>query len=572
MTPCPLHGLPIFHDLLIFLLAPVVVVPLFRWLRASPILGYLAAGILIGPHVLGLITESELTSLLAEIGVAFLLFAIGLELSWERLRVMRRLVFGLGALQVVLTGVAISIVARIAGVSTSAALVIGGALALSSTAFVLQLLVERGEQVSRSGRTAFAILLFQDLAVVPLLVAVQMLALPQPSLATALAEAVLAAVTVLVLILILGRLGLRPTFRIVATTRSAELFVSATLLVVLGTGWLATQAGLSMLLGAFLAGLLLSETEYRHQVEADIRPFRGLLLGLFFMTVGLAIDLDLVAGRLLDVGLLVAGLLLGKALLISAFCLLFRLPLADALRVGLLLAQGGEFAFVLFHTALNSGILPPSTGQMLMVAVAVSMFATPFLAELGARLAHRLGREIADETAALTEEAEALSNHVVIAGFGRVGQTVAKVLTAAGVPYIALDLDAARVARCRAAGMPVFYGDASRVDVLAAAGAGRARAAVLTLDQAAAVERALGALHQHYPELRIFVRGRDPEHSRKLQERGATAVVPEAVEASLQLGGIVLQEAGASGEEAARIVQQLREADYAALKTVTGEG
>ena len=572
MTPCPLHGLPIFHDLLIFLLAPVVVVPLFRWLRASPILGYLAAGILIGPHVLGLITESELTSLLAEIGVAFLLFAIGLELSWERLRVMRRLVFGLGALQVVLTGVAISIVARIAGVSTSAALVIGGALALSSTAFVLQLLVERGEQVSRSGRTAFAILLFQDLAVVPLLVAVQMLALPQPSLATALAEAVLAAVTVLVLILILGRLVLRPIFRIVATTRSAELFVSATLLVVLGTGWLATQAGLSMLLGAFLAGLLLSETEYRHQVEADIRPFRGLLLGLFFMTVGLAIDLDLVAGRLLDVGLLVAGLLLGKALLISAFCLLFRLPLADALRVGLLLAQGGEFAFVLFHTALNSGILPPSTGQMLMVAVAVSMFATPFLAELGARLAHRLGREIADETAALTEEAEALSNHVVIAGFGRVGQTVAKVLTAAGVPYIALDLDAARVARCRAAGMPVFYGDASRVDVLAAAGAGRARAAVLTLDQAAAVERALGALHQHYPELRIFVRGRDPEHSRKLQERGATAVVPEAVEASLQLGGIVLQEAGASGEEAARIVQQLREADYAALKTVTGEG
>jgi monovalent cation:H+ antiporter-2, CPA2 family len=562
----------VFHQLLVFLLAPVIVVPLFRRLRSSPIVGYLVAGILIGPQALGLIVVSELTNLLAELGVAFLLFAIGLELSLARLKVMRRLVFGLGGLQVVLTACVIGLAARLIGADLPAAIVIGSALALSSTAFVLQLLVERGEQFTRFGRTTFAILLFQDLAVVPLLVLIPALAPDQVAVLPTLGLSVLKAGLALVLIIAVGRLVLRPVFRIVAATRSAELFVSATLLVVVGMGWLTTLAGSSMPLGAFLAGLLLSETEYRHQVEADIRPFRGLLLGLFFMTVGLSMDLNAMSERLTEVVLIVLALLAVKAALISALCPVFRLPAEEALRVGFLLAQGGEFAFVLFDSAIAHQVLPAAEGHMLTAAVALSMIATPFLAELGRFLAGRLRRPSQGGLHALGEEAAALTEHVVVAGFGRVGQTVAKVLTAAGVPYVALDLDLRRIARARAKGLPVFYGDAGRIDVLAAAGAGRARAVVLTIDQPQAIDRAVAALHGHFPELPIFVRGHDPGHGKRLTEWGASAVVPEAVEASLQLGAIVLTATGTIHEEATRIIDEFRRNDYAGLDTIVGEG
>lgn len=561
----------ILQELLVFLLAPVVVVPLFRWLRYSPIVGYLAAGVLIGPQTLGLITDTVVTHVLAELGIAFLLFAIGLELSLGRLRVMRRLVFGLGGSQVVATAAAFSLGAAALGADLPGAIVIGGGLALSSTAFVLQLLVERGEQLARFGRTAFAVLLFQDLAVVPMLAIVLMLGQAEPSPWVALALALGEAVLALGAIAAIGRLVLRPAFRMVAATRSPELFVSATLLVVLGIGWLTTKGGLSLPLGAFLAGLLLSETEYRHQVEADIRPFRGLLVGLFFMTVGLSLDLALVGSRWLEVALLLLALVAGKALVLVALCLAFRQPLVDAFRVGLLLAQGGEFAFVLFGVAMAERVLPDATGKILMATVALSMAATPILARLGSLVAARMTQPVEADLGTLQEQAEAVSDHVVIAGFGRVGQTVAKVLGAAAIPCVALDLDHVRVARCRAKGVPAFYGDASRVDVLAAAGAGRARAAVLTMDQPVAVDRAVAALHQHFPELRIFVRGRDPDHGRRLAESGATAVVPEAVEASLQLGGIVLASIGASNQEAAQIIDQYRRGDYAGLEAISGE-
>jgi monovalent cation:H+ antiporter-2, CPA2 family len=566
-----MHDPEVFRQLLVFLLAPVVVVPIFRWMRSSQILGYLAAGVLTGPHALGLIESTELTKALAELGIAFLFFAIGLELSLDRLRVMRRLVFGLGTLQVAVTTAAIGSLAYALGPGPAAAFVIGGGLALSSTAFVLQLMVERGEQVTRFGRTAFAVLLFQDLAVVPLLAIVSVLGQAETSPWLGLAWAGLKAVVALVLIVAVGRLVLRPVFRLVAATRSPELFVSATLLVVLGTGWLTVQGGLSLPLGAFLAGLLLSETEYRHQVEADIRPFRGLLVGLFFLTVGLSIDLALVARSWpLILGLL-SALLVGKSALLLALCLLFRESLDVAVRVALLLAQGGEFAFILFGAAMEHELLNVQTGQILVATVALSMVATPFLATLGHTLAGRLQQGGPTDLAALQEESQAYADHVLIAGFGRVGQTVAKVLGAAGVPYVALDLDHARVTRCRARGLPAFYGDASRVDVLSAAGAGRARAAVLTMDHPADIDRAVAALHQHFAELRIFVRGRDPHHGRRLAQFGATAVVPEAVEASLQLGGIVLTSVGASAEDAAQVIAQFRRGDYAGLETIAGE-
>ena len=561
----------ILRQLLVFLLAPVVVVPIFRWMRYSQIVGYLTAGVLTGPHALGWIANTELTAALAELGIAFLFFAIGLELSLDRLRVMRRLVFGLGALQVAVTAAAIGLVAYALGATAAAAFVIGGGLALSSTAFVLQLMVERGEQVTRFGRTAFAVLLFQDLAVVPLLAIVFVLGQAPPSPWLALAWAGFKAVVALVLIVAVGRLVLRPVFRMVAATRSPELLVSATLLVVLGTGWLTTQGGLSLPLGAFLAGLLLSETEYRHQVEADIRPFRGLLVGLFFLTVGLSIDLALVARSWPLMLALLGALLVGKSAILLALCLLLRESLEVAMRVALLLAQGGEFAFVLFGAAMDQGLLEVRSGQILVAAVALSLGATPFLATAGRMMAKRLQQRGPAHTTTLQEEAQAYADHVLIAGFGRVGQTVAKVLGAVGVPYVALDLDHARVARCRGLGLPAFYGDASRVDVLSAAGAGRARAAVLTMDHPADIDRAVAALHQHFPELRIFVRGRDPHHGRRLTQFGATAVVPEAVEASLQLGGIVLTSVGASPEDAARVIAQFRQDDYVGLEAIAGE-
>jgi len=561
----------ILRQLLVFLLAPVVVVPIFRWMRYSQIVGYLTAGVLTGPHALGWIANTALTAALAELGIAFLFFAIGLELSLDRLRVMRRLVFGLGALQVAVTAALIGLVAYALGADAAAAFVIGGGLALSSTAFVLQLMVDRGEQVTRFGRTVFAVLLFQDLAVVPLLAIVFVLGQAPPSPWLALAWAGFKAVAALVLIVAVGRLVLRPVFRMVAATRSPELFVSATLLVVLGTGWLTTQGGLSLPLGAFLAGLLLSETEYRHQVEADIRPFRGLLVGLFFLTVGLSIDLALVARSWPLMLALLGALLIGKSAILLALCLLLRESLEVAVRVALLLAQGGEFAFVLFGAAMGQGLLDVRSGHILVAAVALSMVATPFLATLGRTVAKRLQQRGPAETTALQEEAQAYADHVLIAGFGRVGQTVAKVLGAVGVPYVALDLDHARIARCRGQGLPAFYGDASRVDVLSAAGAGRARAAVLTMDDPADIDRAVAALHQHFPELRIFVRGRDPHHGRRLTQSGATAVVPEAVEASLQLGSIVLTSVGASPEDAARVIAQFRQGDYVGLEAIAGE-
>ena len=566
-----MHDLSILHQLLVFLLAPVLVVPIFRALRYSQIVGYLVAGILIGPHALGLIENTELTRVLAELGVAFLFFAIGLELSLDRLRVMRRLVFGLGALQVVVTGAIIGLCARALGADAAAAFVIGGGLALSSTAFVLQLMVERGEQVTRFGRTAFAVLLFQDLAVVPLLATVFVLGQAQPSPWVAFGAAGAKAVVALALIIFLGRVVLRPVFRMVAATRSPELFVSATLLVVLGTGWLSSQGGMSLPLGAFLAGLLLSETEYRHQVAADIRPFRGLLVGLFFLTVGLSIDLPLIAGSWLLILGFLAALLAAKSMLLSALCLIFRESLDVAVRVGLLLAQGGEFAFIVFGAAIDQGLLDPRTGQILVATVASSMVATPPLAMLGAWIAGRLQQRAGTDLTALHEETQAYTDHVLIAGFGRVGQTVAKVLGAADVPYVALDLEHARIARCRAQGLPAFYGDASQVDVLSAAGAGRARAAVLTMDQPAAIDRAVAALHEHFPELRTFVRGRDPHHGRRLARFGATAVVPEAVEASLQLGGIVLASVGATSDDAAHIIAGFREGNYAGLEAIVAE-
>ena len=555
----------ILYDVLIFLVAAVVVVPAFRRLRTSPVLGYLAAGILVGPHGLAVIRDSESAHTLAEFGVVFLLFMIGLEFSAERLRLLGRYVFGLGALQVTVTGCLIGGVAWAFGVTEEAAIIIGGGLALSSTAFVLQLLIERGERAAPFGNISFAILLFQDLAIVPLLMLVTLLGEGEGSFITAMGYAVAKAAAALALVFGVGRLILRPVYRVIAETRSSELFVATTLLVVLGTGWLMSLVGISMVLGAFLAGILLSETEYRHQVEADIRPFRGILLGLFFMTVGMSIDIALIESELAKITLLVVGLMVGKSLVTAALCRGFGLPVGVSVRVGLLLSQGGEFGFILFLTASVLGLLPVETTQILLATVTLTMVATPVMAYVGSQFSSFMARREKVSVPGVEKIGEDLHDHVLIAGFGRVGQSVAKMLSAGGISYLGLDLDATRIAACRAKGLPVFFGDASQIEILNSTGASRARGAVITIDQPATADQIVAALHEFFPDLPIFVRARDLLHGRRLETEGATQAVPETLEASLQLAAIAMTSMGTSSDEVTGIVEELRKDDYANL-------
>lgn len=563
-----MHDLSFLNEVLVFLVAAVCIVPVARLLRSSAVLGYLAAGVLVGPHALGLVHDPHQVEILAEFGIVFLLFTIGLELSIERLKVLRRFVFGLGSLQVVLTALAIAAVLTLLGLPVEATIVISGGLALSSTAFVIQILSERGELAARFGRVTFSILLLQDLAIVPLLALVPLLGEQDASIVSALAIAGLKAVVAIGVTLVLGRLLLRPLFRIVASAHSPELFVASTLLVVLGVGYAMTLAGVSMALGAFLAGLLLSGTEYRHQVEADIRPFKGLLLGLFFMFVGMSIDLSIVAQFLPYVLGGVVGLMLLKSVIVVVLCRAFGLPNEVAVRSGLYLSQGGEFGFVLIGLGLSLGIVEATVGAIVLAIVALTMVATPLAAFLGGKLAAALAQRVTEEVEALEAEASDLSGHVVIAGFGRVGQTVARMLAREGVPYVALDMDASRVTRCRKGDLPVFFGDASRMEVLEAAGCERASAAVITLDRPQRATHTVQELRREFPNLPSYVRARDLQHSRTLETQGATAVVPETIEASLQLGSVVLGAVGSSRDDIDALLDDFRSDRYGKLVNV----
>lgn len=572
-TPRPggqsLHQSELLYDILIFLLAAILVVTAFRHMRTSPIVGYLVAGALIGPFGFAVVRESETAHGLAEFGIVFLLFMIGLEFSRERLKALARLVFGLGVLQVVVTGLILGGTAWLLGASREGAIIIGAGLALSSTAFVLQLLIERGERTTPYGNSSFAILLFQDLAIVPLLMLVTLFGGGHESFWSAMGLAILEATVVLALVVVIGRLVLRPIFRIVAATQSSELFVAATLLVILGTGWLLTLVDVSMVLGAFVAGLLLSETEYKHQIESDIRAFKGILLGLFFMTVGMSIDMSLVLGRLQDIVLIVAGVLLVKSCVITVLALAFGQKASSAIRTGLMLSQGGEFGFVLFLAAGGVGLLAPETVQLLLTVVALTMVTTPFMAIAGEKLAALAERKMEHGDQSPAAAVAHLSDHVVIIGFGRVGQTVAKLLNEAGIANVALDMDANRIARCRASGYTAYYGDATQTSVLRSIGAERAIGAVVTIDQPALANQIMTALQDVHADLPAFARARDLSHARELETLGAAEAVPEALEASLQLGAITLAAIGVKPDEVSGILQEVRENDYAEIgKTI----
>jgi K+:H+ antiporter len=526
--------------------AAIVGVLLAERLRLGSVLGYLVAGVAIGPAGLGFVTNIEATQTLAELGVVFLLFMVGLELPLERIRVMPPAILWLGGGQILLTGVAVGVLVMAFGGGVSAAVVVGGALALSSTAIVLRLLADRHELNSRFGRAAFGTLIMQDLVVGPLIVGVLALGQGPDSVATALGLAFVKAILAMALILGVGRLALRPVFAPVAAARRPEIFAALTLLVVLAAGIATQAAGLSMAFGALLAGMLVAESPYRHQVAVEIQPFRGLLLGLFFMTVGMSLDVGVLRQQIATIVPLTLALIVGKSLLIAVLARIAMLPTGQSLRLGLLLSQGGEFAFVLLGVGFGERILSLDDRQQLVVIVILSMMLTPLLAEAGRLLAPRIERRTYGRGEA-APEMPGLKDHVIIAGYGRVGRAVAQRLTAAGITWAALDLDPHRVTQARRQGLPVHFGDADRPEILESFAVEHARALVVAVDNPKVALQLTALLHYVLPQLTILARAYDDAHAAELERAGATHVIPEPSPIGATIAELILQGPGSSG-------------------------
>ena len=556
------------RDTIVLLLATALVHPVMNLFGLSPVLGFLFAGMLLGPAGLQWVSDVETTTKLAELGVVFFLFEMGLELELERLKSVGRDAFTLGTAQFLLTTFLIGSLALKAGATGAVALVLGGGLALSSSAFVIQLLNEKGELASRFGRASFGILLLQDLAVVPLLVVTPLLGGTGAQLGAALRLAVIKSVSALSFIFVFGRYMLQYVYRLVASARDQTSFLAITLVTVLSMAGFTAALGLSDTLGAFLAGVLLAETKYRYQIEADIAPFRGLLLGLFFITTGFAIDLKVaIASWPLILGGTLTLLAL-KTAITTLVCAVGGLKLTAALRSGLLLSQGGEFSFVIFALAQQHGLLLPTQVKLLLTTVVLTMFLTPFLNELGLKASAALERSSGKLILPSPDEAAEKSNYVLIAGFGRVGQAVAEMLTAKLVRYKAFDMDPYKVAEARKLGLPVFFGDATRPEVLQILmkeSEANISSVVVTLDTERDCTKTVRALRRLYPnpdEMPIFVRAYGTQHRRKLMAVGATALETGPQESALLLGGAILTSMGVPQEEVVLLIDEARRSMY----------
>jgi len=562
--------IPYLREVLVFLIAAGIAVPLLQRF-VSPVIGYFLVGSLIGPFGLGLlaqvyepvsylvITDVKGVSVLAELGVIFLLFVIGLELSFERLWTMRRLVFGLGSAQIIVTGAVIAGIAMAWGNAPATAIILGACLALSSTAIVTQLLIESGRLGTPSGRATFSILLMQDLAVVPILFAVSVLGtMAVGNVALGFGLAVGEALVVIIAIYAAGRLCLRPLLKLVAATDSREAFVAIGLLIAVGTAAITGYVGLSMALGAFLAGLLIAETEFRHQVKIDIEPFKGLMLGLFFLSVGMGIDWRVVLENPFWIIASALGLVTIKVAINFALCLVWRLPKHRAAQVAIMLGQAGEFGFLVIGLSVTVGLLPAGLGQFMLIVVGITMLATPGLDVLARRVGAALERSAAREGFEETPWASELGGHVIIAGYGRVGATIARILDRQDIRYIAIDRDPELVRKAAAERRPVRLGDASRVEVLRDAGLDQASAIIVTIADKDATEALTHEIHRLAPRLPILARARDTVHAEKLLEDGASVAVPETIEGSLRLAELLLVEFGIDTDVALRSIDMER--------------
>ncbi|HTV33859.1 MAG TPA: cation:proton antiporter [Methylocella sp.] len=571
-----------YKETLVFLTTAGVVVPFFRHLKVSPILGFLIAGVLLGPHGFGALSERSAVvealtfshidriAQIAAFGVVFVLFMIGLELSWQRLAIIGRLVFGLGALQVFGSAAILGALALFFGQPANSATVLGLALALSTTAIVIPVLAETKRLGTTAGRTIFAVLLFQDLMVAPLLFLVTMLSQSGNSLGMVIVTTLVPALTGLSILILGGRLVLRPLFRLVASTGSTEFFMAACLLVVIGTGVVTAMSGLSMGLGAFIAGLLLAETEYRREIEVTIEPFKGLLLGLFFVSTGASLDLsrifmDPIRTFSLAIAIIVVKFIVGW---IAGWVL--RLPARVSTEVALLLAPGGEFTFVIVTAAVTANVVPADSGADVMIAVTLSMFTVPLMAFIARRLIHP---SVSPAPAELSPPEEAdFEPDAIIVGYGRVGQLVGDMLNVHRIRFLAIDTDPLTVRRLRTEGHRVYWGNATRLGFLARCGLGKAKALIITMNKPADAEAVVEAVRINHPELTIVARARDAHHATLLYRLGVSDAVPETIEASLQLSEAVLVDMGVPMGKVIASIHEKRDEFRKLLQPVTSRG
>ena len=565
-------ALPYLSETILFLVLAGVLIPLLEKRSINPVLGFLAVGTVVGPYGLGALaadypalahvsfTRSDHVATFAELGVVFLMFTIGLEMSVERLWAMRRQVFGGGGAQVLLSTALITGIAAAWGHSSEAAVILGLVLAFSSTAVVMQLLSQRRDLGTPLGRASFSVLLFQDLAVEPLLVLIGIMGqrAPAEGFLVLLAGAAIKGVLTVAAIYLLGRRVVRPMFGHLASTRAPDTFTALTLLASLGVAALTWAAGLSMAMGAMLAGLIIAETEFRHEVEVTIEPFKGLLMGLFFMSVGMGIDLRALLEHPLMVPLSVAGLMLLKGVILFVLLRAMGLSWGRATEGGILLSQGGEFAFIVIGVAMHTALLPEPIGHFMLLVVGLSMLATPLASRVGRRLGDRIDAHLGRHDTVEEVGSDQIEGHVIVAGCGRVGEMIGQILARHRVRHLALDSDAKLVERLRKRGVDAYFGDASRPELLRRLALDRARAVILTLGDEAAVSRAVGGIRRLAPEVCIVARSRDEAHAMALRHAGADAVIPETLETGLQLAGATLARLGLAEEDIRQSLDQER--------------
>ena len=564
-----MHDISYLRDILILLFASLAIVIVFKQLGLSPALGYLVAGAAIGPFGFGVLTSTETTKSIAELGIVFLLFAIGLELTFSQLVKMKKYVLGFGSLQVVITSCSITFICNYYfHLSLESSIVIGSALTLSSTAIVMQVIAENAEQSTRVGRLSFSALLMQDMAVIPILVLLPLLIQSDVNIGKALGGALLNAIFAMAAIIVIGRLMLRPIYRVIVESKNDVLFLSFTLIIILGSSFLSHQMGLSFALGAFIAGLMVAETEYKHRVEEEILSLKSLLLGLFFMTIGMSFDFELLLSSLPYIMLASFGLMLVKGSIIMFLCRLFGTPLGPSLHTGLMLAQGGEFAFVVFLMAVRKDFIEVDVAQFLMTVVTFTMALTPMLASLGRKTKGYLYTKETLFDNKLKREIGDISKHVVVIGFSKVGRIVSYILRKRGINYIALDNNHRNVRTEKANGYNIYYGDALNLDILGYIGIERAESVIIAMEDEMACMKATRFIHQNFPDVSVITKSENINNANRFQKVGATFVVSKNLETGLQLSHAALTSIGIDNEEINSSLNTYRDINSEAVRDI----
>jgi CPA2 family monovalent cation:H+ antiporter-2 len=555
---------PGFQDLVILLISSVLIVAIFKRLNISSVLGYLVVGIIVGPYGFSMISDVDQAKYIAEFGVVFLLFAIGLELTFNRLIQMRRQVFGYGSLQVLISGTILGGITYLISNDFKIAFVAGFVFSLSSTAIILQVLSDRGEEMTQYGRLSISTLILQDLAFVPLLIMIPIIAKGESGLASAVFEALIQGTIALAIIVVLGKRLLRPLYAGIALLKSQELFIATTLAILLGTAWITELNGLSLALGAFVAGLLIAETEYRAQVQTDLKPFKGLLMGLFFIAVGMKIDLSLLTENIKIILALTASIIFIKSIIVYALARIFGFSRNCSIKAGLMLSQVSEFGFVLFALAAGHQIISHELSQIFIITISMSMVLTPLLAIFGDQLARRLDlrNPVHYETTDIEKEVSDLTGHIVVVGFDKIGRTTCELLKYKDVKYVILDGDPQNVHRGRKDGYPIYFGQCNMVENLEKLGLERAKMVVITSAITEEVNELSKNIRDKFPDMHIIARAKDRDHAAQLKEIGVNISIAEMFESSLMIGNFILTSVGVSDSDVEDAIDSFRKKEH----------